>query len=283
MPIPPYFHAARLSSRLHPLLTTSLRPSYISPKPIGVGPRQFITNPLNLLPEVQTLHAKLILPYAARDLYTLIADIAAYPTFLPYCTSSEITSWSAPHPEHGGKKYPRSATLKVGFKSYIEAFNSRVFCVPDRVVEAVCGNAKPTIPAEEIPHYDDSIVEKDNTENLGIGNEIFDSLKTRWTLRQFPYRHPSTRSRAISNVSDANSESGEIIEGAEPRTEVCLHIEVKFASPVYAALSQVAAPQVATMMVDAFEKRARDVLGPAKGAFYNGGADYVKEKQEETY
>ena len=44
-----------------------------------------------------------------------------------------------------------------------------------------------------------------------------------------------------------------------------LVIEVRFASAVYSALSQVAAPKVAGMMVEAFEKRARDVLGEGHG------------------
>ena len=38
-------------------------------------------------------------------------------------------------------------------------------------------------------------------------------------------------------------------------------IEVQFANAVYGMLSQAAAPKVAGMMVEAFEKRARDILG----------------------
>ena len=52
---------------------------------------------------------------------------------------------------------------------------------------------------------------------------------------------------------------------ASPRTEVNLLIEVRFASAVYSALSQAVAPKVAGMMVEAFEKRARKVLGEGHG------------------
>lgn len=44
-----------------------------------------------------------------------------------------------------------------------------------------------------------------------------------------------------------------------------LFIEVRFASAVYSALSQAAAPKVAGMMVEAFEKRAVEVLGEGDG------------------
>lgn len=46
-----------------------------------------------------------------------------------------------------------------------------------------------------------------------------------------------------------------------PRTEVNLTLEVQFASAVYSALSQAAAPKIAGIMIDAFEKRAAQVLG----------------------
>lgn len=42
-------------------------------------------------------------------------------------------------------------------------------------------------------------------------------------------------------------------------------LEVRFASAVYSALSQAAAPKVAGMMIEAFEKRAAVVLGEGQG------------------
>ena len=73
-----------------------------------------------------------------------------------------------------------------------------------------------------------------------------------------------------------------------------LHIEVRFASAVYSALSQAAAPKVAGMMVEAFEARAKEVLGQGhgveeevrsksseKGTIGESGRDAVK--REPTY
>ena len=53
---------------------------------------------------------------------------------------------------------------------------------------------------------------------------------------------------------------------------MALTIEVRFASAVYSALSQAAAPKVAGMMVEAFERRAREVLGEGDGDV-DGGAE----------
>ncbi|MCJ1399674.1 hypothetical protein MMC11_002876 [Xylographa trunciseda] len=230
-----------------PLTTTSILTTLPSPSTSPRQTRPFVSNPLT--PSPQTLSATRTLPYSASALYALIADIAAYPSFLPYCTAASITSWSAPYPGTS-TRYPRSATLTVGFQSYSEAFHSHVFCLPDRAVEAVSGAARTTLQASELPHYQD--VDPAPEDKASVENPIFTSLLTRWSLRSFPYKPPPRSGKP--QVDNAPTES-------MPRTEVGLHIEVQFASAVYAALSQAAAPKVAGMMVEAFERRAREVLG----------------------
>ncbi|MCJ1478027.1 hypothetical protein MMC13_006702 [Lambiella insularis] len=213
--------------------------------------RFFVTNPLNA---PQTLHATRTLPYPASALYALIADIASYPSFLPYCTSSTITSWSAPHPSTS-TRYPRSATLTAGFQAYTESFHSHVFCAPDTAVEAVCGDARTTLQEAELVHYKDSAASRPATADAASSKEqnpIFTSLLTRWSLREYPYKPPPQSGKPQQDSAPTES---------KPRTEVKLFIEVQFASAMYAALSQAAAGKVAGMMVEAFEKRARDVLG----------------------
>ncbi|MCJ1387859.1 hypothetical protein MMC18_000702 [Xylographa bjoerkii] len=224
------------------ILTTTPSPS-TSPRQT----RTFVSNPLT--PSPQTLSATRTLPYAASALYALIADIGSYPSFLPYCTGSTITSWSAPYPGTS-TRYPRSATLSVGFQSYTESFHSHVFCLPDTAVEAVCGAARTTLQASELPHYRDA--DPADADHESTTNPIFTSLLTRWSLRSYPYKPPPKSGKPQQENAPRES---------KPRTEVDLHIEVQFASAVYAALSQAAAPKVAEMMVDAFERRAREVLG----------------------
>ncbi|KAL9117782.1 MAG: hypothetical protein Q9187_005675 [Circinaria calcarea] len=237
-----------------------LRPSALFENPIVIRPcihtsqtpqrrqpplsRSFVTNPLS--PTLQTLHAARTLPYPASSLYTLIADIASYPSFLPYCTSSTITAWS--NASFSGRKYPAEAELRVGWSGYDEAFKSKVFCVPETVVEAVAGQARTTIPDSDLHHY-----RKGAREETVPGNELFESLLTRWTLREFPFK-PLPPDGKIPQVGNASLPS-------RARTEVNLTIEVKFASAVYAALSQAAAPKVAGVLIEAFEKRVKEVLG----------------------
>lgn len=59
-----------------------------------------------------------------------------------------------------------------------------------------------------------------------------------------------------------NHEETSEVAGQE-KTEVHLVVQFKFANPIYAALSQAAAPKVAEKMIDAFEKRVKAVVeGP---------------------
>ncbi|KAI9879820.1 MAG: hypothetical protein M1830_007002 [Pleopsidium flavum] len=208
--------------------------------------RQFLSTPLT--PEIQSLKASRTLSYPANKIYDLIADISSYSTFLPYCSSSTITSWSDPDPT-SGKKWPQEAELKVGWAGYDETFRSKVFCVPGSVVEAVSGEARTTIAKDDIPHHSKTL-ESANAE----GNAMFTSLLTTWRLREFPFKPPPPEGK--HGALDSSQGASPV-----PQTEVNLSIEVQFASPVYAALSKAAAPKVAGVLIDAFEKRAKEVLG----------------------
>ena len=113
-----------------------------------------------------------------------------------------------------------------------------------------------TIPREGLPHYYEdggSAQTESQSSSEDATRKIFSSLLTRWTFREFPFKSPPTDGKRIHDAGH-QEESG-------PRTEVHLVIEVRFASAVYAALGQAAAPKVAGMMIGAFEERAREVLG----------------------
>lgn len=145
------------------------------------------------------------------------------------------------------------------------------------MLEAVAGEARSTIKREELPHYYEGGEEEAGSEEGN--NPLFSSLLTRWTLREFPFKPPPAEGTG-RKVHDSGRE-----EKSAPRTEVDLVIEVRFASAVYAALSQAVAPKVAGMMVGAFEERAREVLGEGKAEGREGierekGA--VREKGERS-
>lgn len=137
-------------------------------------------------------------------------------------------------------------------------FRSRVFCVPERSVEAVAGPRGRMVEVGkvggELAHYEGFTKEEEEEEGEGDYDTggVFSSLMTRWTLRQLPYTSPSP---------STSGREGILAQKGKPvKTEVDLAIELEFANPAYAALSQAAAPKMADIMIEAFEKRARSLL-----------------------
>lgn len=60
---------------------------------------------------------KRVLPYTPEQLYGLVADVARYPEFLPWCRAARIRSRS---------EEELVADLVIGFKGITERFTSRV-------------------------------------------------------------------------------------------------------------------------------------------------------------
>ena len=73
-------------------------------------------------PPPLTITTTRTLPYTPPQLYTLVADINAYASYLPYCLGSTIITRSPID------NSPTSADLKVGWGQYVETFRSKVFC-----------------------------------------------------------------------------------------------------------------------------------------------------------
>jgi len=65
------------------------------------------------------------LPYSAQQMYDLVADVAAYPEFLPWCAAARI---------RGRRPFPEGeildADLVISFKVFRERFGSRVTLRP---------------------------------------------------------------------------------------------------------------------------------------------------------
>lgn len=68
---------------------------------------------------------KRIMPYSADDMYALIADISAYPEFLPWCSAARIR---ARRRTEEGEVI--DADLVISFKLFRERFGSRVTLKP---------------------------------------------------------------------------------------------------------------------------------------------------------
>lgn len=203
--------------------------------------RSFITLPGT---ESQSLSATRILPYNSSSLYTLIADVDSYSSFVPYCVESKVTKRSGP--DKNGQRWPAEADLKVGWGGYEEKFTSRLFCVPGSVVEALSGDAVTEISQADLSHHSATL------NAPAAANAIFQSLSTRWTVKPFHYKPPT-----------GHPQTDKTTHPARDQTEVHLTLNFQFSNPIYAALSKAVAPKVAGMMIEAFEVRARRLLdGP---------------------
>ncbi len=67
------------------------------------------------------------MPYTAAQMYDLVADVARYPEFLPWCAAARIRS-RVPDGEGGGEVM--IADLVISFKVFRERFGSRVTLSP---------------------------------------------------------------------------------------------------------------------------------------------------------
>ena len=66
------------------------------------------------------------MPYSASEMYALIADVASYPQFLPWCSGARIR---ARKPQSDGSEV-LEADLVISFKVFRERFGSRVTLRP---------------------------------------------------------------------------------------------------------------------------------------------------------
>jgi coenzyme Q-binding protein COQ10 len=66
------------------------------------------------------------LPYSEQQMYDLVADVASYPQFLPWCAAARIRSETAI-----AESVVLDADLIISFKVFRERFGSRVTLFPN--------------------------------------------------------------------------------------------------------------------------------------------------------
>jgi coenzyme Q-binding protein COQ10 len=191
--------------------------------------RNFLPNPFaDTSAPPQILRAHRVLSYPSAPIYSIIADVPSYSSFLPYCQRSDITHWSAPDKTYN-RRWPSEGKLTSGFGGITESFISRVYCVPGKYVESVGGDTETSLSREEIAHHLDSL---GSGVRSGGDNGLLKHLRSKWTIEEL----------------------------GESRTRVSLALEFAFTNPFYAALSGGVAPKVADVMIRAFEQRVEKVL-----------------------
>ncbi|EUC42218.1 hypothetical protein COCMIDRAFT_104100 [Bipolaris oryzae ATCC 44560] len=198
--------------------------------------RTFLPNPFSSLspsPSTpQILTATRTLPYPPSPVYSIIADVPSYSSFLPYCAHSTVSKWSAPD-RHYNRRWPSEGVITTGFGAITESFASRIYCVPGRWVESVGGEAETSLDAREVAHHFAQAGTEQRKGGTREGsNGLLTYLRSKWQVE--PVR--------------------------EAHTRVSLVVEFSFANPMYAALSGGVAPKVAEYMVRAFETRVQEVL-----------------------
>ena len=67
------------------------------------------------------------LPYTPDQMYALVADVPAYPRFLPWCAAARVRSR-----EDRGDHEVMTADLVISFKVFRERFGSRVVLWPEK-------------------------------------------------------------------------------------------------------------------------------------------------------
>ena len=68
------------------------------------------------------------LPYRAEQMYALVADVARYPEFLPWCAAARIRGY---HKAPDGAHEIMDADLVISFKVFRERFRSEVTLRPE--------------------------------------------------------------------------------------------------------------------------------------------------------
>jgi coenzyme Q-binding protein COQ10 len=66
------------------------------------------------------------LPYTAQQMYDLVADVASYPQFLPWCAAARVKGVT-----DLGDHQVMEADLVISFKVFRERFGSRVTLYPE--------------------------------------------------------------------------------------------------------------------------------------------------------
>lgn len=200
-----------------------------APRPITLR-RSFLTSLTSTLssalppPQPRTLTASRILPYPARPLFATVAAVESYARFLPFVTASVVTERDL------ATGYPRTAYLTAGYGPFAGTFTSRVECDRDRGrVVAASGER---LEKEVLTR---GRGKKDGDDNQTEG--LFRYLDTVWQLTP------------VEGGADG------------PRTKIDLRVSFQVVSAVHATVMSAVDGQVASMMIEAFERRMKELHG----------------------
>jgi coenzyme Q-binding protein COQ10 len=173
------------------------------------------------------------LPYNPALLYEVIASVESYSQFLPFLNASTVTARDS---ETG---YPTQAFLTVGYGPLSETFTSQVICDVEKLTveaksgaeyagEVQGGRDRKSAPSSGLSGF-----------FPGANEGLFEYLTTRWELVP---------------LAPAGAQG-------KPLTKVNLEVRFEFRSEMHATLMSAVEGKMAGVMIEAFEKRIREVEG----------------------
>ena len=181
-----------------------------------------------------------------HQLYEVVADIASYPRFIPFCTGSRILSKSRQR-ESATSPLTMDAELTIGFLSMKESYVSKVTCKPYISVEVrmIVRIAVPCLTKCFLQAVASSTT------------PLFKTLSTTWRFQPASPNSPHSSAGHLSSYPSSTS-----FQPNRGPTLVTLDLAFAFANPVHATVSATFFGQVSRLMVKAFEERCLEVYGP---------------------
>eukprot|EP00759_Apiculatamorpha_spiralis_P018559 PhF_6_TR24924/c0_g1_i1/m.34309/K18588/COQ10; coenzyme Q-binding protein COQ10 len=174
---------------------------------------------------VQRYNERCIFGYRPDHVFAVVADVGAYPSFLPWCTSSIVHS--APPPQPATAPYNMDATLRVGFLMYNEKYTSKVVLVPQQTIDATL-SGKSTV----LKHLTCNWSFQPYTKGCGIPE----------------HAHPQLAAMAAQDPKFI-------------ATIVNFGVVFEFHNPVHTKLSGLFLSQIVEKMTKSFEDRCRTLHG----------------------
>ncbi|KAF8913863.1 dehydrase and lipid transport-domain-containing protein [Gymnopilus junonius] len=101
----------------------------------------FPVPPFGIGSKAQNYYEEKIFPYTDKELYAVVADVASYPQFIPFCTGSRIDKSALGRAMQ--EKTAVDAELTVGFLNFKESYVSTVTCIPFKSVQAQASSSTP--------------------------------------------------------------------------------------------------------------------------------------------
>jgi coenzyme Q-binding protein COQ10 len=235
-----------------------------------------------------------VMGYSSEQIYSVVADVAAYQEFLPWCKKSTVHREDLPAPQTRSK----TATLHVGFAFLKESYTSDVVLVPGRTIFATIRGSSTLLKELQCNWSFYSLAAGD-----GDVSSSASSAETRHLLEQFfsdgwnshqtvvgaaPSKKPhlaaaeghtksllqrlavpgsrkaSSSSSTIRHHNHRHHHSGDLLLFPEAAL-VDFSVSFAFRNPIHNSLSSLVMSNVVSVMTSSFEARCRDLHGPPTG------------------